>query len=36
LPDNDDRWHAYHGGDNPDQPAELVFYCPKCTQREFT
>jgi hypothetical protein len=25
----------YHGGDDLDEPAELVFYCPECAEREF-
>jgi hypothetical protein len=23
-----ERWRAYHVGDDLDEPAELVFYCP--------
>jgi hypothetical protein len=23
------------GGDDLDEPAELVFYCPSCAEREF-
>jgi hypothetical protein len=34
LPDDDERWRAYHVGDL-DEPAEIVFYCPKCAEREF-
>jgi hypothetical protein len=34
-PDDDDRWRAYHVGDDPDEPAELVFYCPRCAASEF-
>ena len=29
------RWRAYLGGDDLDEPAELVFYCPQCAEREF-
>jgi hypothetical protein len=32
---DDERWRAYHVGDDLDQPAELVFYCPERAQREF-
>ena len=31
----DERWRAYHVGDDPAEPAELVFYCPQCAEREF-
>jgi len=30
-----ERWRAYHGGDDLDEPAELVVYCPECAAREF-
>jgi hypothetical protein len=30
-----ERRRAYHVGDDLDQPAELVFYCPDCAEREF-
>jgi hypothetical protein len=32
---DDERWRAYHGGDELDEPAELAFYCPECAEREF-
>lgn len=35
LPTDEDHWLAYLGGDDLDQPAELVFYCPECGEREF-
>jgi hypothetical protein len=35
LSDDEDRWHAHLGGDDLDEPAELVFYCPECAEREF-
>jgi hypothetical protein len=35
LPDDEQRWRAYHGGDDLDEPAELFFYCPDCAEREF-
>jgi hypothetical protein len=35
LPADDQRWHAYLGGDDLDAPAELVFYCPTCAERDF-
>jgi hypothetical protein len=31
----DERWRAYHVGDDPAEPAELVFYCPECSEVEF-
>jgi hypothetical protein len=34
LPADEERWRAYHGGDDLDEPAEL-FYCPECPEREF-
>jgi hypothetical protein len=30
LPIDDDRWRAYL-----DTDSELVFYCPKCAEREL-
>jgi hypothetical protein len=35
LPADEERWRAFHGGDDPAEPAELVFYCPECAEREF-
>jgi hypothetical protein len=35
LPADDERWQAYHVGDDLNEPAELVFYCPECSKREF-
>ena len=35
LPADEERWRAYHGGDDLDAPAELFFYCPACAEREF-
>jgi len=35
LPDDGERWRAYHAGDDLDEPAELVFYCPACAEPEF-
>jgi hypothetical protein len=32
---DDERWRAYHVGDDPSEPAELVFYYPECAEREF-
>jgi hypothetical protein len=26
---------AYHVGDDLDEPADLVFYCSECAEREF-
>ena len=28
----DGRWEAYR---TDDEPAEVVFYCPSCAEREF-
>jgi hypothetical protein len=35
LPDDEERWRAYHGGDDLDEPAELFFYCSGCAASEF-
>jgi hypothetical protein len=36
LPADEERWQAYLGRDEHfDEPAELVFYCPDCADREF-
>jgi len=36
LPDDEERWQAYLGvEEHIDEPAELVFYCPECAEREF-
>ena len=35
LPADEERWRAYFGGDDLDEPAELAFYCPACAEREF-
>ena len=35
LPADEERWRAYHAGDDLDEPAEIVFYCPECAKREF-
>jgi hypothetical protein len=34
-PANKERWSAYLGGDDLDEPAEVVVYCPRCAEREF-
>jgi hypothetical protein len=34
LPADEERWRAYHGGDDLDEPAELFFYSPECAERE--
>jgi hypothetical protein len=31
----DERWRAYHVGEDLREPAELVFYCPPCAVSEF-
>jgi hypothetical protein len=36
LPADEERWRAHLGIDEHiDEPAELVFYCPECAEREF-
>ena len=35
LPADEERWRAYLGSDDLDEPAELVFYCPRCADLEF-
>jgi hypothetical protein len=35
LPTDDERWRAYLGGDDLDESPEIVFYCPRCAEREF-
>ncbi len=35
LPAGEERWRAYLGSDDLDEPSELVFYCPHCAEREF-
>jgi hypothetical protein len=32
LPADEKRWEAYL---TDDEPAEIVFYCPDCAEREF-
>jgi hypothetical protein len=32
---DDEHWRAHHVGDDLDAPAELMFYCPQCVEREF-
>ena len=35
LADDEKFWRAYHIGDDLAEPAELVFNCPDCAEREF-
>ena len=36
LPDDEERWRAYHGiEEHFDELAEVVFYCRNCADREF-
>jgi hypothetical protein len=35
LPANEVRWQVWLGGDDLDETAEVVFYCPECAEREF-
>jgi hypothetical protein len=30
LPADEERWRAYLGGDDLDEPPDLAFYCPDC------
>jgi hypothetical protein len=32
LPADEERWAAYR---TDDKPPEVVFYCPRCSTREF-
>jgi hypothetical protein len=32
---DDERWRAYLGSHDLDEPPEGVFYCPACVEREF-
>lgn len=34
-PADEERWRAYLGGDDLEEPAEVVFYCPDCAEWEF-
>jgi hypothetical protein len=35
LPADEERWRAYLGSDDLDEPGEVVLYCPECAEREF-
>ena len=35
LPDEQERWRAYLGGDDLNEPAEVALFCPDCADREF-
>jgi hypothetical protein len=35
LPADESRWQAYLGGDDLDEPGEVVFMCPTCAECEF-
>jgi hypothetical protein len=35
LPADEDPWRAYLGGDDLDEPGEVVIYCPDCAEQEF-
>jgi hypothetical protein len=30
-----ERWQAHFGSNDLDEPTEVVFYCPRCAEREF-
>lgn len=36
LAADEERWRAYLGSDDLDEPGELAFYCPDCAEREFS
>ena len=35
LPADEERWRAYLGGDDLEEPPEVVFFCPDCAEQEF-
>lgn len=36
LADEDARgWRALHGREHPEDPPEVVTFCPECAEREF-
>jgi hypothetical protein len=36
LPDDEERWRAFHGCDEDlGEPAETFLYCSECAEREF-
>ena len=35
LPADEERWRAYLGGDDLEEPPEVVFFCPDCAERGF-
>lgn len=35
LSTDNERWRAYLGGEDLYEPAELVFFCTTCADREF-
>ena len=35
LPADEERWRAYLGSDDFDEPPEIAVYCPDCAEREF-
>jgi len=35
LSTDETHWRAYLGADDLDEPPEVVFYCPRCAEREF-
>lgn len=35
LPADEERWRANLGGDDLDEPAEVIFYCRGCAERDF-
>jgi hypothetical protein len=35
LPADEARWRVYLGGDDLEEPAEVVFYCPDCAECKF-
>jgi hypothetical protein len=35
LPADEERWRAYVGGEDVDEPAEIACYCSECAETEF-
>jgi hypothetical protein len=35
LPANDKRWRAYRADEPDEEEPLLMFFCPRCAEREF-
>ena len=35
LPADEERWSAYRGDEPDDEEPLLMFFCPRCAEREF-